>query len=72
MTGEKLPPLKFHVPLPLEMQEKQATPSMDDLDLVHLNENQSRQVRQMLRTYDAMWDESLAEINTGKHHIDLT
>lgn len=46
-------------------------PSVDELDLCHLEDEKGTEVRAMLRKYESMWDGSLSEINTVKHHLGL-
>lgn len=65
-------PLHFKAPLPSAPPDDHESPSVDIFALKYLDEDESRQVRRMLRKYEAMPNGSLGEMNTVKHHIDLT
>lgn len=64
--------LYFHAPHPLETLEAKGTPPVDQVSLQHLSEDEERQVRELQRKYDKMWDGSPGEINTVKNNIYLT
>lgn len=66
------PPLRFAAPLPSATPEVQEEPALGQVSIDKLNENEARQVRDMLRKFEAMWDGSFGKNKTVQQNIDLT
>ena len=61
----------MHSVITTRVKEPELPPSVDDLDLSHLNKKLQNRFRKMLSAFTGMWDENLGVIKGAEHRVSL-